>query len=67
MRYDVVTVADGEEAVTDVLFPRGLPAAAFVRRGTATLHDHLLDDETLARMVPPLLEPAKPARPSDSR
>jgi hypothetical protein len=33
----------------------------------ATLHEHLLDDETLARMVPPLLEPAKPPRPSDSR
>lgn len=67
MRYDVVTVAEGEEAATDALFPRGLPAAAFVARGSATMHDHLLDDETLARMVPPLLEPAKPARPSDSR
>lgn len=64
MRYDVVTVAEGEEAVTDALFPHGLPAAAFVARGTATMHEKLLDDETLARMVPPLLEPA---RPSDTR
>jgi thiol-disulfide isomerase/thioredoxin len=61
MRYDVVTIADGEEKATDALFPRGLPAAAFVARGTATLHDQLLDDETLARMVPPLLEPARPS------
>jgi thiol-disulfide isomerase/thioredoxin len=67
MRYDVLTVADGEDAVTDALFPRGLPAAAFVARGKATLHDRLLDDETLARMVPPLLEPAASARPSDTR
>jgi len=64
MHYDVVTVAEGEDAVTDELFPHGLPAAAFVARGTATMHEKLLDDETLARMVPPLLEPA---RPSDTR
>jgi thiol-disulfide isomerase/thioredoxin len=63
MRYDVVTVADGQDATTAALFPRGLPTSAFVAHGRATLHEHLLDDDTLARMVPPLLAPA----PSDSR
>jgi thiol-disulfide isomerase/thioredoxin len=58
MRYDVVTIADGEDATTQALFPRGLPTTAFVAHGTATLHHRLVDDDTLARMVPPLLEPS---------
>jgi thiol-disulfide isomerase/thioredoxin len=62
MRYDVVTIAGGQDALTDRLFPRGLPTAAFVVRGTATLHEQLLDAATLERLVPPLLEPAKPAQ-----
>jgi thiol-disulfide isomerase/thioredoxin len=67
MQYDVATVADGQETTTDALFPRGLPAAALVANGKATLHERLLDDDALARLVPPLLEPAGPTRPSDTR
>jgi thiol-disulfide isomerase/thioredoxin len=64
MRYDVLSIAEGQQEATDALFPRGLPAAAFVAHGTATLHERILDDDTLGRMVPPLLEPAAA---SDSR
>jgi thiol-disulfide isomerase/thioredoxin len=59
MRYDVVTIAADQDALTDRLFPRGLPTTAFVVRGTATLHEQLLDGAALERLVPHLLEPAK--------
>lgn len=58
MRYDVLPIAPDQDALRDVLFPRGLPSAAFVARGEATLHDRILDDATLDRLVPPLLAPA---------
>jgi thiol-disulfide isomerase/thioredoxin len=62
MRYDVVTIAADQDTLTDRLFPRGLPMAAFVVRGTVTLHEQLLDGAALERLVPPLLEAAKPGR-----
>ena len=58
IRYDVVPIAGGQDALADTLFPRGLPAAAFVARSAATLHERLLDDATLEKLVPPLLEGA---------
>ncbi len=58
MRYDVVTVAADQDALTERLFPRGLPTTAFVVRGTATLHEQFLDAAALDRLVPPLLDPA---------
>jgi thiol-disulfide isomerase/thioredoxin len=58
VRYDVHSIPDDEVTRTEALFPKGLPAAAFVRAGTATLHEHLLDEATLDRLVPPLLEAA---------
>lgn len=61
MRYDVFTLAEGQETRTDALFPRGLPTTAFVAHGRATLHEHLVDDETLGRMVPPLLAASPPS------
>ena len=60
MRYDVVTIAADQDTLTAQLFPRGLPMTAFVVRGTATLDEQLLDGAALERLVPPLLEPAKP-------
>lgn len=64
MRYDTLRVAPGEDAVTDALFPHGLPTTAFIAHGEATLHDKLVDDETLARLIPPLLEtPTKTTKP----
>ena len=60
MRYDVLTVAPGEPDTTDTLFPRSLPASAFVARGAALLHEGLLDDVTLERLVPALLEGPAP-------
>jgi hypothetical protein len=35
---------------------------AFVVRGTVTLDEHFLDGAALERLIPPLLEPAKPER-----
>jgi thiol-disulfide isomerase/thioredoxin len=61
IRYDVQTITGDDVERTETVFPRGLPATAFVRDGTATLHERLLDDATLDRLVPPLLEPAAPA------
>jgi thiol-disulfide isomerase/thioredoxin len=57
MRYDVLSIAPGQDAETDALFPHGLPTAAFVSRGTATLHEKLLDEATLDRVVPTLVDP----------
>jgi thiol-disulfide isomerase/thioredoxin len=62
IRYDVLPIAADQDALADQLFPRGLPAAAFVARGSAALHDRLLDDATLEKIVPPLLEHAPSAR-----
>jgi thiol-disulfide isomerase/thioredoxin len=62
IRYDVVSVAADQDALTAQLFPRGLPMAAFVVRGRATLDDQLLDGAALERLVPSLLEPAKPVQ-----
>jgi thiol-disulfide isomerase/thioredoxin len=62
MRYDVLPIAADQDALTDRLFPRGLPAAAFVAHGAATLHQELLDAAALGRLVPPLFEPTKPAQ-----
>ena len=61
MRYDVHAVEGGQQALTETLFPHGLPASAFVARGVATVHERILDDATLERLVPPLLEGATPA------
>jgi thiol-disulfide isomerase/thioredoxin len=62
MRYDVLTIAGEQDALTDRLFPHGLPAAALVTHGTATLHEPLLDDAALDRLVPPLLGAPTPAQ-----
>ena len=52
--------AAAQDALTAQLFPRGLPTTAFVVRGTATLAEQFLDSAALERLIPPLLEPAKP-------
>jgi len=52
--------ATAQDALTAQLFPRGLPTTAFVARGTATLAEQFLDSAALERLIPPLLEPAKP-------
>ncbi len=66
IHYDLLPIAAGQDKATEALFPRGLPTAAFVAGGKATLHEHILDDATLAERVPPLLAQA-PSRPSDTR
>jgi hypothetical protein len=60
MRYETLRVAPGQDATVEALFPRGLPTAALLARGQATLHEKILDDDTLARVIPPLLA-ANPA------
>jgi thiol-disulfide isomerase/thioredoxin len=57
IRYEVVRVAPGEGARKAALFPRGLPVTAFVARGAATLHERMLEDETLDARIPALLSP----------
>jgi hypothetical protein len=52
--------AAAQDALTAQLFARGLPTTAFVVRGTATLAEQFLDSAALERLIPPLLEPAKP-------
>jgi len=59
MRYDVHAIEGGQQTLTETLFPHGLPTSALVARGVATLHERILDDPTLERLVPPLLEPAQ--------
>ena len=59
MRYDVHTIEGGQQTATEALFPHGLPASAFVARGVATMHERILDDATVERLVPPLLAPAQ--------
>ena len=59
MRYDVHAIEGGQQTLTESLFPHGLPTSALVARGVATLHERILDDPTLERLVPPLLEPAQ--------
>jgi thiol-disulfide isomerase/thioredoxin len=58
IRYDVLPIVAGQDAATEKLFPRGLPAAAFVAGGKPTLQDRILDDATLDERVPKLLEHA---------
>jgi len=58
IKYDVLRIADDQDALVDRLFPRGLPTTAFVVRGTVTLHEQLLDAAALERLVPPLLAPS---------
>jgi thiol-disulfide isomerase/thioredoxin len=60
MRYDVVRVAPGEDSRTERLFPRGLPTSALVAHGRATMHERVLDDGELERLVPPLVKEAEP-------
>jgi thiol-disulfide isomerase/thioredoxin len=60
MRYDVVRIAPGEDARTDRLFPRGLPTSALVAHGRATMHERVLDDADLERLVPSLTKDAEP-------
>ena len=62
MRYDVFRLASSNDDLIGRLFPRGLPVAAFVRDGRTTLHEQLLDDAELARLVPPLLAHGRPAK-----
>ena len=62
MRYDVFRLASENDDLIAHLFPRGLPVAAFVRDGSTTLHEQLLDDKELARLVPPLLAHDRPAK-----
>jgi thiol-disulfide isomerase/thioredoxin len=62
MRYDVYRLASQNDDLVGRLFPRGLPVAAFVRDGRTTLHEQLLDDAELARLVPPLLGHGRPAK-----
>ena len=57
IRYDVLRVAAGQDDLLERLFPHGLPATAFVARGEATLHEHVVDTAELDRRVPALLEP----------
>jgi hypothetical protein len=57
IRYDVLRVAAGQDDLLERLFPHGLPATAFVARGEATLHEHVVDTAELDRRVPVLLEP----------
>ena len=62
IRYDVLPIVAGQDAATAKLFPRGLPAAAFVAGGKVTMHDRFLDDATLDERVPKLLAQAPPAQ-----
>ena len=62
MRYDVYRLASQNDDLVRRLFSRGLPVAAFVRDGRTTLHEQLLDDAELARLVPPLLAHGRPAK-----
>jgi cytochrome c biogenesis protein CcmG, thiol:disulfide interchange protein DsbE len=62
IRYDVFRLASENDALIERLFPRGLPVAAFVRDGRTTLHEQLLDDAELARLVPALLGHGRPAK-----
>jgi thiol-disulfide isomerase/thioredoxin len=57
IRYDVLRVAPGQDDLLERLFPHGLPATAFVARGEATLHEHVVDTAELDRRVSALLEP----------
>jgi thiol-disulfide isomerase/thioredoxin len=56
--YDVLRLAPGQDDRLEALLPRGLPATAFVSHGRVALHDRGLDDETLDRLVPALLDAA---------
>jgi cytochrome c biogenesis protein CcmG/thiol:disulfide interchange protein DsbE len=62
IRYDVFRLASENDALIERLFPRGLPVAAFVRDGRTTLHEQLLDDAELARLVPSLLGHGRPTK-----
>jgi len=66
IRYDVIRIAPGQDDLTATLFPRGLPLAALVAHDRLIVHDGLLDDATLERMVPPLLDRTTSA-PSSAR
>src|SRR5262249_11248351 len=67
MRYDVLAIAGGQEALAEKVFPRGLPVTAFVTNGTALIHDGYLEEATLAEQIPRLLAVGPPARPSGTR
>jgi len=67
IRYDVIRIAPGQDDLTATLFPRGLPLAALVAHDRLIVHDGLLDDAALEKMVPPLLDAGPTSAPSDSR
>jgi thiol-disulfide isomerase/thioredoxin len=62
IRYDVLRVAPGQDDLLERLFPHGLPVTAFVARGEATLHEHVVDTAELDRRVPALLDPTPLSR-----
>lgn len=62
MRYDIHAIEGGQQSVIEKLFPKGLPASAFIARGEVTLHERLLDDASLERLVLPLLGSPTPAQ-----
>lgn len=66
MRYDVLRVAPGQDALLDALFPRGLPASAYVAHGEVTWQERVLTDAELERVVPGLLEPPSAPRTSSA-
>ena len=62
MHYETVWLAPDQDDLVERLLPNGIPSNAFVGHGSVKLVEHLLDDDMLAREVPPLLESAPPAR-----
>jgi thiol-disulfide isomerase/thioredoxin len=60
MRYDTVRLAPGQDAALERVLGRGLPATVFVQGGRVVLHDELVDDAALERLVPSLLHDPPP-------